>query len=136
MQARREKARRGELIVVAPIGYRKTEEQSLEKDPDRRGQQAIRLVFEKFLQIGTVRQTLMWSLDQGLKLPVRRPDGETYWRRPAYGNVYSILTNPVYWGRVRVRKERGDLTLRRGPDATGHAAQSTRPVACVDPGFP
>jgi len=98
VQARREKARRGELIVMAPIGYRKTEEQSLEKDPDRRVQRAIRLVFEKFLQIGTVRQTLLWFLDQGLKLPARRPGSETYWRRPAYGNVYNILTNPVYGG--------------------------------------
>jgi DNA invertase Pin-like site-specific DNA recombinase len=98
VQARREKARRGELIVIAPIGYRKTDEQCLEKDPDRRVQQAIRLVFETFLQIGTVRQTLMWFLEQGLKLPARRSDGETYWRRPAYSNVYNILTNPVYGG--------------------------------------
>jgi hypothetical protein len=29
-----EKARRGELIVVAPVGYRKAEDQGLEKDPD------------------------------------------------------------------------------------------------------
>lgn len=34
VEARREKARRGELIVVAPVGYRKTEDQRLEKDPD------------------------------------------------------------------------------------------------------
>jgi DNA invertase Pin-like site-specific DNA recombinase len=119
VQARREKARRGELLVIAPIGYRKTEEQRLEKDPDRRVRQAIELVFEKFLQIGTVRQTLMWFFDQGLKLPARKPAGETYWRRPAYGNVYSILTNPVYggayaYGKTEAVSQYEDGEVKRG----------------------
>src|SRR6266849_6376036 len=46
VEARREKARRGELIVAAPAGYRKGELR-LEKDPDRRVQEAVRLVFQK-----------------------------------------------------------------------------------------
>ena len=54
-EARREKARRGELIQAAPIGYIKTEDQRLEKDPDLRVQQAILLVFRKFTELGTVR---------------------------------------------------------------------------------
>ena len=52
--------RRGELIIIAPVGYRKTEDQRLEKDPDRRVQEAIRLVFDQFERIGSVRQTLLW----------------------------------------------------------------------------
>ena len=60
VEARREKARRGELLQAAPVGYLKTEDQRLEKDPDLRVQQAILLVFRKFMELGTVRQTLMW----------------------------------------------------------------------------
>jgi DNA invertase Pin-like site-specific DNA recombinase len=60
VEARLEKARRGELLQAAPVGYLKTEEQRLEKDPDLRVQQAILLVFHKFMELGTVRQTLMW----------------------------------------------------------------------------
>src|SRR3954466_11986704 len=45
VEARREKARRGELIVAAPAGYIKTPDQRLEKDPDRRIQDAVQLVF-------------------------------------------------------------------------------------------
>jgi DNA invertase Pin-like site-specific DNA recombinase len=56
VEARREKARRGELIVSAPVGYIKGEDQRLEKDPDLRVQQAILLVFRKFTELGTVRQ--------------------------------------------------------------------------------
>src|SRR5512145_3411792 len=55
LAARYEKARRGELIVAAPIGYVKTADQ-LEKDPDRRVQDAIRLVIDKVAELGSVRQ--------------------------------------------------------------------------------
>src|ERR1700688_4617666 len=34
VEARREKARPGKLIITAPVGCRKTEDQRLEKDPD------------------------------------------------------------------------------------------------------
>jgi DNA invertase Pin-like site-specific DNA recombinase len=62
VEARRAKARRGELVIAVPVGYLKTDEDGLEKDPDRRVQQAVSLVFKKFLEFGTVRQTLMFTL--------------------------------------------------------------------------
>ena len=98
LEARREKARRGELVIIAPVGYRKTEDQRLEKDPDLRVQEAIRSVFRQFLAIGSVRQTLLWFLEHGLQLPAYTPRGEIHWKRPYYGTVYQILTNPVYGG--------------------------------------
>src|SRR5215218_5346473 len=47
LSARYEKARRGELVVAAPVGFVKAGNR-LEKDPDRRVQEAIRLVFDKW----------------------------------------------------------------------------------------
>lgn len=114
VEARRAKAQRGELIVGAPIGYIKTEEQLLEKDPDRRVQQAIVLVFEKFLALGSVRQTLLWFLEQGLEMPARNELGETCWKRPSYGTVYRILTGPVYGGAYAYGKTEHTLHYKDG----------------------
>lgn len=118
-EARRQKARRGELVVVAPVGYLKTEDQRLEKDPDRRVQEAIGLVFGKLQQLGSVRQTLLWFLEQGLGLPVRERDGRTGWRRPSYGTVYRILTNPVYGGAYAYGKTECTLRYEGGQPRKG-----------------
>jgi DNA invertase Pin-like site-specific DNA recombinase len=97
-EARLEKARRGELVVAAPVGFLKTDDQRLVKDPDLRVQEAVRLIFRKFQELGTVRQALLWFLEEGLPVPARRPGGETVWRRPTYGSLYQALTNPAYGG--------------------------------------
>jgi len=98
LEARRAMAKRGELIVTAPVGFRKTEDHRLEKDPDRRVQEAIRLVFDQFERIGSVRQTLLWFHEHGLELPAVTPRGEVRWKRPVYATVYQMLTNPAYGG--------------------------------------
>jgi DNA invertase Pin-like site-specific DNA recombinase len=98
LEARYEKARRGELVVSAPIGYIKTRDQKLEKDPDRRVQERIQLVFRKLLELGSVRQTLMWFLEEDLHVPARGSDGRIAWKRPRYGAIQSIVTNPTYAG--------------------------------------
>src|SRR5499433_3071487 len=98
LEARYEKARRGELVVAAPVGYLKTEDQGLEKDPDRRIQQRIQLVFSKFKELGSVRQTLMWFLEEELRMPARDGAGTVSWKRPGYSSIYNILTNPTYGG--------------------------------------
>jgi DNA invertase Pin-like site-specific DNA recombinase len=98
VEARQEKARRGELVLSAAVGYLKTEDQRLEKDPNRQVQQAVSLVFRKFSELGTVRQTLLWFLENGLQIPTHTPRGETQWRRATYRGMYRMLTNPVYGG--------------------------------------
>ncbi len=98
LEARYEKARRGELVVAAPVGYLKTDDQRLEKDPDRRVQERILLVFRKFLELGSMRQTLLWFLEEELEVPARAADGSLFWKRPRYTSIQNILTNPVYAG--------------------------------------
>ncbi|HSD91264.1 MAG TPA: recombinase family protein [Kofleriaceae bacterium] len=108
-EARREKARRGEFTCMVAVGFRKTDDGRVEKTPDLRVQQAIGLVFEKFLELGSVRQAMLWFREQGLQLPRNRSHrGLVVWRPPEHGHLYSLLSNPVYagayaYGRTEVR---------------------------------
>src|SRR5437899_6766023 len=114
VEARHERARRGELVVVAPVGFLKTEDQRFEKDPDQRVQEAILLVFRKFGELGSVRQTLLWFLEEGLQLPARRPDGSIVWKRPIYASVWRILTNPIYGGAYAYGKTAATVSYADG----------------------
>lgn len=97
LSARHEKARRGELVVNAPVGFVKAGDR-LEKDPDRRVQAAIELVFEKIGELGSARQAMLWFQEHGLDLPTRRSNGDIVWRRPCYATIHRIIANPAYGG--------------------------------------
>src|SRR6202521_531707 len=97
LSARYEKARRGELVVAAPVGFVKAGGR-FEKDPDRRVQETIKVVFDKVEELGSARQALCWLHEYNLDLPVKQADGGTAWRRPSYSAIHRIIDNPVYGG--------------------------------------
>src|SRR6202008_2465342 len=53
LDAARAKARRGELRISVPIGYAWDQHFGLDLDPDCRLQEVIRLVFQKFRELGS-----------------------------------------------------------------------------------
>jgi DNA invertase Pin-like site-specific DNA recombinase len=100
-EAVRSKARRGELRVSVPIGYAWDRHVGLGLDPDRRLQEVIRLVFQKFRELGSARQVLLWMASENTHFPYPS-NGRTLtsfeWRPIRYRNVISILKNPFYAG--------------------------------------
>jgi DNA invertase Pin-like site-specific DNA recombinase len=97
LAARYEKARRGELVVTAPVGFVKAGDR-YEKDPDRRVQEAIALVCDKVEELGSARQALCWLHEHDPALPVKQANGDTAWRRPSYASIHRLIENPVYGG--------------------------------------
>lgn len=105
LSARYEKARRGELVVAVPVGFVKAGDR-IEKDPDRRIQEAVVLVFKKVAELGSARQALLWFLEQGLDLPVKYANGDVIWRRPNYATIHRMIANPIYGGTYAYGKSR------------------------------
>jgi len=101
LEARRQKARRGEMQFRLPAGFRWTSTGQIEKDPDQRVQQALELVFRKMTELGSIRQVLIWFRQQKLPLPVAsggRGGAPVEWKRPVYHNLCVMLAHPLYAG--------------------------------------
>ena len=99
LEALKQKARRGELFLNVAVGYLKTSRERIEKDPDRRVQEAITLVFRKFAELQTVRQVHLWLRQERLPLPAvgHGPEGRRVaWKLPVYNTLHHLLTNPIY----------------------------------------
>jgi DNA invertase Pin-like site-specific DNA recombinase len=54
IEAMKQKARRGELFLTVAVGYVKAGRDLIEKDPDRRVQEAIGLVFRRFAELQSI----------------------------------------------------------------------------------
>ena len=100
-EALKQKAGRGELFLTVAVGYVKAPNDRIEKDPDRRVQEAISLAFAKFSELQTVRQVHLWMRQEQLPMPSVQYGTEgrrIVWKLPVYNTLYHLLTNPVYAG--------------------------------------
>jgi len=113
-------AKRGDLLTSVPAGFIRTADNRLEKDPDLRVQQAIQLVFQKFAETGSARQTLLWFRQEHIAVPVV-DRSKKIWRLPVYNTILHFLQNPTYAGvyaygrtHTRIGAECGQAIKRRG----------------------
>ena len=104
----RNKAARGELRRGLPVGFVWGEaDGEVLIDPDEAISGAIAVIFERFGELGSVRQVWLWMRREGVQFPMRRFQGaEVQWVTPTYHQVHSVLGNPVYAGAYAYGKTR------------------------------
>jgi len=96
-----EKARRGELKRLLPSGYIWDQLDNVVKDPDKRIQEAINMIFKKFRELWAMRQTFLYFHTEGIQLPVnKKKDGKMkiVWQLPTLSFIKGVLTNAFYAG--------------------------------------
>lgn len=111
----RNKAARGELRRGLPVGFVWGEEDGeVRFNPDEAVCTAIRTVFARFSELGSVRRVWLWLRSEGLSFPLQtRFGGSIRWVDPSYVAIYHVLTNPVYAGAYAYGKSRHEVTLDR-----------------------
>jgi DNA invertase Pin-like site-specific DNA recombinase len=111
--AKLKKAESGELRYRPPTGLVYDPAGQLVFDPDEQVQQAVRLLFSTFVEVGTALGVVQYFARNRLSFPTRlfggSRDGQLLWRPLVHGRVLAILHNPAYvgtyvYGRTKTRK--------------------------------
>jgi DNA invertase Pin-like site-specific DNA recombinase len=101
-RGRLHKAQRGELFYRVPTGYIKLSSDRVAMDPDEQVRDVIRLIFDKYDEIGSMWGVFHYLIDNDIRLgfrPFHGPNrGNLEWRRPVLNTVFEILRNPMYAG--------------------------------------
>ena len=119
----RNKAQRGELRKALPIGLIwGDEEGEILLDPDEAIRGAIQTIFDRFAELGSVRQVWLWMRREGVQFPLRRWENELRWVTPTYHQIHSVLESPVYAGAYAFGKTRRE----RYVDEHGNTRQRLR----------
>ncbi len=117
VEAMRQKARRGELHLTVAVGYVKTDDNRIEKDPDTRVRDGISLVFRKFAELQSIRQVLLWFRQESVLVPSivqGRGRCPVEWKTPVYHTLHHVLTNPVYAGSYAYGRRGTRVTIKEG----------------------
>jgi DNA invertase Pin-like site-specific DNA recombinase len=102
LRGSRNKAERGELFLSVPVGYLKTPTGEIVQEPDEQARGMIRLVFEKFQELGSAYAVFRYLVVNDLRLGFRRQRGgrigELEWKPASPNRILSILRHPIYSG--------------------------------------
>jgi len=112
-----EKAKRGELVRLLAPGYVCDLAGQIVKDPNLRVQEAIELVFKKFRDLGSIRQTYRWFHDENIELPVNKALAGRFqliWKLPTQSFVSDVLHNPLYAGAYVYGRRPREVVVKAG----------------------
>jgi DNA invertase Pin-like site-specific DNA recombinase len=133
-QGKLNKARRGELLGLPPIGYVKRADGEWEIDPDLQVQQVVRLIFDQFDRAETLHGLLRYLVHNKILIPVRArcgPNrGQLEWHRPNRPTLQNLLHHPIYAGAYRYGHRAID-PRRQQPGRPSTGKQVLGPDECL-----
>ncbi|MCA9211783.1 MAG: recombinase family protein [Planctomycetales bacterium] len=98
---KKNKARRGEYFAEAPLGYVRTRD-GIELEPHAQAQGVVRLIFDKFEELGSVYAVLKFFHDNDVLIGRRSPNGlqpsNVTWHRANRSAILYVLRHPNYAG--------------------------------------
>jgi DNA invertase Pin-like site-specific DNA recombinase len=117
VEGQRHKAERGELRLPLPVGLERQPGGEVILTPDEEIQTRLRMVFAKFVELGSAFSVVRYLRTHDLPIPIRPRRGpEPYdivWLPAKRGTVLNILKNPAYAGAYVYGKTKTDLTRRK-----------------------
>jgi Recombinase/Recombinase zinc beta ribbon domain len=113
----RNKAARGALRRGLPVGFVWGDDDGeIRFHSDEAVVTAIRNVFTKFAETGSVRRVWLWFRSEGLSFPLQMHHGDAIrWVDASYTAIHHVMSNPVYAGAYTYGKTRTETVL----DASG-----------------
>ncbi|MDH3452603.1 MAG: recombinase family protein [Gammaproteobacteria bacterium] len=114
-QGREAKAKRGELGWRLAPGYITDPVGQIVKDPSLRVQEAIALVFRKFAELGSIRQSHRWFHEETIELPVNKSGQfQLVWQLPTVSFINDVLHNPLYAGAYVYGRRPTEVVVKHG----------------------
>jgi hypothetical protein len=133
-QGKLNKARRGALMGVPPIGYIRLASGEWAIDPDEQVRATVRLIFDQFDRETTLHGLLRYLVHHGVRIPVRSNTGlnrgELEWRRPNRATLSNLLHHPSYAGAYRFGHRPVD-PRRKQPGRPTTGKRIRRPEECL-----
>lgn len=129
LEGKLQKARRGELSVPLPIGYLRRPSGEVIFDPDEQSQHVVRMIFQKFEELGTLNAVLQYLVTNRVQVGVRNKQGlgkgELEWHRPNRMTLQNILRSPMYAGAYAYGRRQIDPRRKKaGRASTGRVVMA------------
>jgi len=128
------KAESGQLRITMPTGLVYNNAGQVVLDPDEQVQQAVKLVFATFEEVGSAQGVVRYFKEHGLRFPTRElrgpHKGDLRWGRLAQSRVLNMLHNPLYAGAYAYG--RTELRIQSKPGETRPQKKRARRQAPED----
>ena len=96
------KVARGEVFMCPSVGYVRSPLGGFDLDPDEQVRAVVRIVFDQFERLGTIRKVLCYLVANDIRLGIRPhagPNrGQLEWHTATRDTISDILHHPIYAG--------------------------------------